>query len=225
MIVQNENTGLVPIKIGGLCNKSINVFAIQRSKCGTADYVPHVSTEDIRLIAAVANQQKRHGERNSLLVKTLFDSVLRCSEGIGVRPCDLVKTESGWTVTVLGKGCRPGIAAISPSLVAELQSYAYRHHIGERDKIFPISRSQAFRIICKAFDHAGVRRPSRSVDRVGAVHVLRHSGAVERLKQHGNPRALQTQLRHKTALMTLRYLKTISVEESLKLEQSIDFHW
>ncbi len=40
---------------------------------------------------------------------------------------------------------------------------------------------------------------------VGAVHVLRHSGALERLKDTGNPQALQEQLGHTTAEMTLRY--------------------
>jgi len=91
--------------------------------------------------------------------------------------------------------------------------------------IFPISRSQCFRVVCDAFDKAGVRRPTRDNDRVGAVHILRHSGAIERLRQTGNPKALQDQLRHKSAQMTLRYLKTVSADESLKIQQGIDFHW
>ena len=208
-----------------LCNKTSQVSAIQRSADGASDYVPHISPGDIRLLVTVASQQKRHGERNSLLIKLLYDSALRCSEGIGVRPCDIAMDSGGWTVSVMGKGTKPGKVAVSASLAAELQSYCYRCKIAEMDRIFPISRSQCFRIVCNAFDRAGLRRPTRENDRVGAVHILRHSGAIERLRQTGNPKALQDHLRHKSAQMTLRYLKTVSADESLRIQQGIDFKW
>jgi integrase len=208
-----------------LRNKSIEVSAIRRSEDGAADYVPHISPGDMRLIVTVEAQQKQHGERNSLLEKLLYDGALRCSEGIGVRPCDISRDINGWVVSIMGKGSKPGKVAISASLAAEIQSYCYRHKIGEKERIFPISRSQCFRIVCNAFDRAGVRRPTRDKDRVGAVHILRHSGAIERLRQTGNPKAVQDQLRHKSAQMTLRYLKTISADESLQIQQKVDFKW
>ena len=223
----DENRALVPVppETGKLCNKNTQVSAIQRSEEGTADYVPHLSPTQIKLIVTVAAQGKRNGERNSLLIKTLFDGCLRCSEGISIRPCDLQRDSSGWSISLLGKGGKAGTVAISASLAAELQSYSYRQKIPETALIFPISRSQAFRIVSEAFDDASVRRPTRDIDHVGAVHILRHSGAIERLKLTGNPRAVQSQLRHKSAQMTLRYLKTVSADESLKIQQSIDFHW
>jgi len=49
--------------------------------------------------------------------------------------------------------------------------------------------------------------------------------AIERLKQGGNPKAVPDQLQHKSAQMTLRYLKTVSADESLKIQEGIDFHW
>jgi integrase len=63
----------------------------------------------------------------------------------------------------------------------------------------------------RAFEKAGIRKP----EHVGTVHVLRHSGAIARLAATGNPKAVQDQLRHKEAQMTLRYLKTLSSLESL----------
>jgi integrase len=60
---------------------------------------------------------------------------------------------------------------------------------------------------------------------VGTVHVLRHSGAIARLAATGNPKAVQDQLRHKEARMTLRYLKTLSAQESIKIQQGVDFGW
>lgn len=35
----------------------------------------------------------------------------------------------------------------------------------------------------------------------------------------------QSQLRHKSALMTMRYLKTLSADEFLKIQQAVDFQW
>ena len=127
-----------------------------------------------------------------------------------MRPVDLQRTPDGWTVKVMGKGSKPGVVAISASMAAELQSYCYRARIGEDERIFPVSRSQAFRIVTEAFYKAGIPRPSKERDHVGAVHILRHSGAIERLRLTGNPRAVQHQLRHKSALMTMRDLKTLS---------------
>jgi integrase len=139
-----------------------------------------------------------------------------------VRPIDLHRTPDGWTARVLGKGSKPGVVAISASIAAELQSYCYRHKIAETERIFPITRSQAFRIVTDAFDKAGVRRPGRDSDHVGGVHILRHSGAIARLQASGNPKSVQEQLRHKSALMTLRYLKTIGHDEAMKIQQQVD---
>ncbi len=126
---------------------------------------------------------------------------------------------------IRGKGNTTALVAISSGLAAQLQAYAYRHKLDDSDRLFPITRSQAFRIVTAAFDRADVTRPRRETDRVGAVHILRHSGAIERLKITGNPKAVQDQLRHKSALMTMRYLKTISADESLRIQQGVDFKW
>jgi integrase len=208
-----------------LRNKTSQVSAIQRAEAGAAYYVPHVSVGQVKLIAVVAGQNKRYGERNALLIKFLFDGCLRVSEALAVRPVDIQRTPDGWTVRVLGKGSKPGVVAISASTAAELQSYCYRARIAESERIFPVFRSQAFRIVTEAFDNAGIPRPSKERDHVGGIHILRHSGAIERLQLTGNPRATQSQLRHKSALMTLRYLKTLSADESLKIQQGVEYQW
>ncbi len=225
MDVTNETALTKSGKTPAICNKTSQVPAIQRAEAGAADYVPHVSVGQVKLMAVVAGQNKQHGERNALLIKFLFDGCLRVSEALGVRPVDLQRTPDGWTVRVLGKGSKPGVVAITASIAAELQSYCYRARIGESESIFPVSRSQAFRIVTEAFVRAGIPKPSKERDHVGGVHILRHSGAIERLRLTGNPRATQSQLRHKSALMTLRYLKTLSADESLKIQQAVDFGW
>ena len=222
---ENETALTVRIDNTGLRNKTSQLSAIQRAEAGAGDYVPHVSAGQIKQMAIMAGQKRRHGERNSLLIKFLFDSCLRVSEALGVCPVDLQRTTDGWTVRVMGKFSRPGVVAISASIAAELQSYCYQARIREGERIFPVSRSQVFRIVTEAFDKAGIPRPSKERDHVGGVHILRHSGAIKRLRLTGNPRATQSQLRHKSALMTLRYLKTLSADESLKIQQAVDFQW
>jgi integrase len=208
-----------------LYNKTTKVTAIQKAELASSDYVPHINVGQIKLMATAAGQDKRHGERNALLIKFLFDSCLRISEALGVRPVDIQHTPDGWTVRVIGKGGKPGVVAISASIAAGLQAYCYRTGVDKEQRVFQLSRSQAFRVVSDAYQLAGIPWPARNRDHVGRVHILRHSGAIERLRLTGNPRATQSQLRHKSALMTLRYLKTISEDESLQIQQGVDFNW
>lgn len=56
-------------------------------------------------------------------------------------------------------------------------------------------------------------------EHVGWVHVLRHSGAIERLRATRHAPGVQAQLGHKSMLMTLRYMKTLNAEEALEHSQ------
>ena len=111
--------------------------------------------------------------------------------------------------------------AVSASLVARLHEYAYQHSIGPSERLFPFTKLRVWQIVNRAFERTGIPKP----EHVGTVHVLRHSGALARLAQTGNPKALQDQLRHVDARMTIRYLKTLSAQESLKINQGVDFRW
>ncbi len=222
MSEQTQTALTVRAEPGPLRNKTANLPAIQRAEAGSADYVTHLSTSQVKLLAVVAGQNKRHGERNGLLIQTIFDGALRVSEALGIRPVDLLHTPDGWLVAIMGKGGKPGTAAITAATASQLEAYCYRHKIAETARIFPISRSQAFRIITDAFSRAGIRQPSKVSDHVGAVHVLRHSGAIARLQASGNPKSVQEQLRHKSAAMTLRYMKTITHDESMKVQQAVE---
>lgn len=221
--MDNEHsTALVPgDNKGRLLNKTKNVTAITRVKGYQADYVPHIDIEAVKAIADAAGRTGRHRGRDSLLVETITDPCLRITECLRLRPRDIKQGQTGWYVEVWGKGGKPGVAAISATLAAQLQAYAYRNGIGINERLFPINRTRAFQIISRAMKDAGIRKP----EHVGAVHVLRHTGALERLRATGNPRSVQEQLRHSTAQMTLRYLKTLSIEESLQIQQEVDFQW
>ena len=191
-------------------------LAIRRQQGYKANYVHHWSLTEVRALVGVANK-----ERDKLLVQFLFDSCCRISETLSTRPQDIVQVGNGWQVRVLGKGKKRSAVAISASLAAKLQSYAYRKGISPDDRIFRINPSRAFQIIKALANQAGLVKP----DGVGMVHILRHSGAIERLRQTNNPKAVQDQLRHSTAYMTMRYFKTLSHEESMAIQQEVDYQW
>ncbi len=78
------------------------------------------------------------------------------------------------------------------------------------------SRYQVLRIVKKAARDAGVAVKGTR------THLLRHSGAIERLRQHGNPRALQLHLGHSQPDTTMRYLKTLQVEDAVRINAGVD---
>jgi integrase len=221
-MTEEQTTALVPAQEKGISlNKSAKMSAIAKARSTAGGYVPHLGIAEVSAMAEAVSTASRNGERDRLLILTLFDGCLRVSEGLALRPKDIKHDADGWHLEVFGKGRRPGVAAISPSLAAELQSYAYRKELALDDMLFPVKRARAFQICELAMIAAGVSKP----DHVGACHVLRHSGAIERLRATGNPKAVQEQLRHSTAIMTMRYLKTLSVEEALRIQEQVDFKW
>jgi integrase len=113
------------------------------------------------------------GERDALLVQTIFDGALRVSEALGLRPNDVIRTEGGYRLQVDGK-TGPRQVAVSPSLVARLQSLAYETGLHRDARFFPVNRHRVWQIVDAAADLAGLVKPPG----VGTAHVLRHSGVL-----------------------------------------------
>jgi len=44
-----------------------------------------------------------------------------------------------------------------------------------------------------------------------------------RLRQTGNPKALQHHLGHSSTLMTMRYLSTLTVEDAVRIQADVKF--
>ncbi len=220
-VVQENFPERQPTSYRGGKFSTSNIPAIRSGQDTQDDYVSHLSPGQVKLMVTVESNNPRHGARNSALLALIYDGALRVSEALGVRPCDIESTPDGYLVAVMGKGKRPGKAAITAATAEKLKSYAYDVGIVRDERLFPITRSQVFRICEDAYKRAGIRQPSKLNDRVGAVHVLRHSGALARLAASGNPKSVQSQLRHKSASMTLRYLKTLTAKEGLAIQQGV----
>ena len=198
-------------------------LAIRRGQEGQADFVPHLDLPEVEQLAkaAAATARTGKGERDALFIQTLCDGAFRVSEATSLCPNRLVQTDQGWVARIVGKGNKVRYAALSPTLVGKLLAYAYHKDIKPDQRIFPITSTRAWQILHRAFATTGIRKP----DQVGSVHVLRHSGALARLRATGNPKATQEQLGHRTAKQTLRYMKTLAAKESIEIQQGVDFPW
>lgn len=177
--------------------------------------VPYLTPDEAYRIADAA-KEGRKGERDSLLIVVLFETGLRISEALSLTPRHLGQYEARPCLSIVGKGRKPRVVACPENLAYRLRSYAYEQGMGLDDRFFPITRLRAWQIIKKAAQRAGIYKNV-------FCHLFRHSDAIYRLRETGNPKALQHHLGHESPLMTMRYLSTLQQEDSLRIQQQVDF--
>jgi len=177
--------------------------------------VPYLTTEEVRVLTESVNCS-RNGRRDRLLILLLFKIGLRISEALKLTPSSIQTFKGKPVLSVMGKGKKPRLVACPERLAEKLKSYAYEKKIGRKERLFPINRSRAWQIIKEASIKAGLKK------RV-YPHLLRHSDAIERLRQKGNPKALQLHLGHSSTVMTMRYLSTLTQEDAVRINQEVKF--
>lgn len=177
--------------------------------------VLYLTPDEVRQLAEAA-APTRNGERDGLLIHVLFETGLRISEALQITLRHLERFEGRPALRILGKGRKPRLVACPQPLAESLQAYAYRHQLTPTDRVFPINRKRAYQIISEAGKRAGLAKEVYP-------HLLRHSDAIERLRQTGNPKALQIHLGHASPLMTMRYLNTLTAEDAVRIQQQVDF--
>jgi integrase/recombinase XerD len=163
-----------------------------------------------------AAKTMRDGERNELLILTMFQAALRVTEAVKLRVQDKATVDDKHILLVQGKGNKPRLVAIPEKLSYHLGDYAHRHGLKPEDRFFGVTRVRAWQIIKECADKAGI-------DRRIYCHLLRHGGAIARLKRTGNPKSLQIHLGHSDMKMTMRYLATLQTIESLETESMVEF--
>ena len=177
--------------------------------------VAFITEAEVYRLADVAKAM-RDGERNELLILTMFQAALRVTEAIKLKVTDKATVDSKHILLVQGKGNKPRLVAIPEKLSYHLGDYAQRQGLKPEDRFFPISRIRAWQIIKECADRAGI-------DRRVYCHLLRHGGALARLRRTGNPKSLQIHLGHSDMKMTMRYLATMQTIESLDTESEVEF--
>jgi site-specific recombinase XerD len=132
--------------------------------------VPYLTPEEVRrLVDAVASP--RHGERDGLLIRLLFEAGLRISEALQITLKYLESFEGRPVLRILGKGKKPRLVACPKPLADGLQAYAYRHQLRADDRVFPINRQRAHQILQAAGKKAGLPKDVHP-------HLLRHSDSI-----------------------------------------------
>ena len=161
--------------------------------------------------------QGRHqlGMNSSIL--TLFQTGLRISEALSISPRKIDSFAGGAVLHIEGKGQKPRLVACPNPLAHRLKSYAFDRQLGLDDRLFKINRKRAWQIIKEAAERAGINKKVYP-------HLLRHSDAIERLRQTGNPPGpAKLHLGHTSPLMTMRYLATLTAEDALRIQQEVKF--
>jgi len=186
-----------------------------RSYASSTRIVSYLSPEEVQRLADEA-RKGRNGERDSLFILLLYQTGLRISEALSLTPAKIDQFEGKPVLDVLGKGKKPRLVSCPESLAAGLAAYACQKKINSQYRLFPFNRTRGWQIVKQAAIKAGFEK------RV-FPHLLRHSDAIERLRQTGNPKALQHHLGHSSISMVLRYLSTLTQEDSLRIQQQVEF--
>jgi len=177
--------------------------------------VSYLSPDEIQRLAIEARKRK-YGERDSLFILLLFQTGLRISEALSITQAKIGQFEGKPVLDIMGKGKKPRLVSCPESLAKKLIAFARRIKLDAQDRLFPFKRIRGWQIIKETAARAGFEK------RV-FPHLLRHSDAIERLRQTGNPKALQHHLGHSSISMVMRYLSTLTQEESLKIQQRVEF--
>ena len=172
--------------------------------------VPYLTSNEVKLLVEEA-RKRRKGGRDVLLILVLFQTGLRLSEVLSLTPFKIEVFEERPTLKFTGKGRKPRVVALPEKLADKLRAYAYQKGIRSDERFFPINRQRAWQIIKEVSGKAGITKKVYP-------HLLRHSDAIERLRQTGNPKALQHHLGHSSPVMVMRYLSTLTQEDSLRVQ-------
>ncbi len=158
--------------------------------------------------------------RHRAIILLMLDTGLRASEVCGLRiyQCDLKHQR----IRVMGKGAKEREVRFSARTGQAIWRYlATRLEDNAGDPLFatssgrPLDRRYLYNIFARIGDRAGVHFHP---------HQLRHTFAIQYLRNGGNPYTLQAILGHSTMEMTRRYLNLaqIDLDESMKRASPVE---
>jgi integrase/recombinase XerD len=168
-----------------------------------------LSEKDIDKIISQIDLSTPEGERNRVMIESLYSCGLRVSEMIQLKISDLF-FEEGF-IRVTGKGDKQRFVPISTYTIKLIDQYKdkIRSHIkvqkGFEDTLFlnrrgkQISRNMVFMILKDLVLKAGI-------DKNVSPHTLRHSFATHLLENGADLRAIQQMLGHESITTTEIYM-------------------
>ena len=96
----NTSLAVSPAAPAGKLTKSVRRIASDQA----GRPVPHWGVTEVIALVDAARRLGRgvKGDRDALMIQTIFDAALRVSEAIGLRPVDIVRTDGGYRLRVIG---------------------------------------------------------------------------------------------------------------------------
>lgn len=174
--------------------------------------------DDLRRLLAICDLDIRTGARftgvrNKAMLLLFIDSGLRRAEmaHLTLNELDLENRR----VRVLGKGNKIGIAPFSSRTAKSLWAWLLERKVrAKTDRVWVTEEGMAFSTegLVSWFDRLKKRA---GVNSQGGVHRLRHTAALQFLRQAHDSFLLQLFLRHESLEMSRRYTKGLKAEEAI----------
>ncbi|HEY92866.1 MAG TPA: tyrosine-type recombinase/integrase [Dehalococcoidia bacterium] len=193
-----------------------NPLAQVRTPQETLKLVTPLTSGDVTQLIKVIPRDNNKDYRNACVTITLYGTILRISELLGL-PLANVDFTNG-QIKVLGKGAKERSVFMSPKVYKPLFKYYSKWRPKVTSDYFFI-HEDGRKLTRFYFEHrmqAYVRKAN--LTKPCTPHLLRYSGAIQLLRNGCDPYTLQQILGHSTMEMTRRYLKIANsdIEKSLK---------
>jgi site-specific recombinase XerD len=170
-----------------------------------------LSREEIEAILSAPDTSTWSGQRDHVLLATLYNTGARVSEIIAVKRLD-VECEHCTTVLLHGKGRKERVVPLWKRTTILLRSWLDRITTGAQQPVFPnrfgqsMSRSGVEKRLQVMVKRATPRCPSLR-DKVISPHVIRHSTAMHLLQSGVDLAVIALWLGHESILTTHQYLQ------------------
>ena len=194
---------------------------LERPTAPEPEIDPLTKTEIAKLLTACehtrvwrnteSRRSKRHtARRDKAIIALILDTGLRVSEVCNLRIGDVDLSSS--KIKVIGKGRKERIVYLDKKAARYVWRYrAERENVSDDDFFFvsysserQMTRSQIYRLVHRAGKRAGIGEIT--------VHQLRHTFAVEYLRNGGDVFTLQQRLGHSSLKQTRRYVKIAALD-------------
>ena len=170
-----------------------------------------LSVDEIDSLIAVIDRSTKEGERNRIIIETLYGCGLRVSELISLKISDLYLNES--IIKVQGKGDKQRYVPLADNTISIIKFYLneirdmFPYISGEEDTLFvnrrgrQLTRVMIFTIIKQLVEKAGINKNI-------SPHTFRHSYATHLLEGGADLLDIQQLLGHASIATTEIYLHT-----------------
>lgn len=163
----------------------------------------HQSLQSVDLIGAL-QREDWVGLRDTALLLLIYGCGLRISEALGIRMCDMDRTQR--SLRVMGKGRKQRDLPLLPMVITAIDDYisACPHLIAATEPLFVGARGAPLRpeLFQKQIRHL---RSAAGLPNTATPHAFRHSFATHLLAQGADLRDIQELLGHESLSTTQRY--------------------